>query len=56
MNYRDALKISKGCPKCCSDTFERFRKKTADAAYEPAAEPEKPVKPEEPKTPKTKKH
>jgi hypothetical protein len=55
MNYRDALKSSKGCPKCCSDTLERFKKKTADIAYEPAAEPEKTAKTDETRTMKAKK-
>jgi len=56
MKYRDALNASKGCPKCCSKTLERFMKNTADTVYEPAAEPEKPSKPVDSKVVKAKKH
>lgn len=26
MDYRDALDASKGCPRCCSRTLDRFKK------------------------------
>lgn len=49
MNYRDVLDASKGCPKCCSKTLERFKKNTGAPANVPEIIPE--TKPEIPAKP-----
>lgn len=41
MQYRDALDASKNCPKCCSQTLDRFLKKTGSNNPDPSPKPEK---------------
>ena len=40
MKYRDALDSSKGCPKCCSKTLERFSKVNSTPPPDPLPKPE----------------
>lgn len=57
MDYTEALKMSKHCPGCCSDTFERFKKSQIKRGKEIAKTKEYAVsneaKPDKNQSPKT---